>query len=195
MEKFPRKVFETASDKQFGRTIRPPTKAHLGEKLRQSDLLTTTVGMFNDQFSEARGLPTSIPSKDPKKKPDLERKEDGTLKPVSTTKSAGRYRVKLQKQPDIKSVCRMQERKPGVGMDASLLVLPPKKLLKLGHLGKKVAMAAPPLVARAWIPRGSARLERLPTWSYKMNVVMMDENADVTFGVKEYEAPVRARLP
>ena len=31
-----------------------------------------------------------------------------------------------------------------------------------------------------------ARLERLPVLSYKVNVVIMDENADVTFGVKDY---------
>jgi hypothetical protein len=177
MEKFPSKVFESYIDKQMRRMIRPPTKKHLGEAHRASDQLTTTVKVFNKQFSEAQ--------------PDLEREEDGTLKPAKTTAIAARYRVKMQKAPDIKAFCRMQERAPGAGMDASLLVLPPRKLLKRGYKAKRVCMAAAPVIARANIPRGKARLERLPTATFKMNVVMMDENADVTFGVKEYEATVR----
>ena len=66
------------------------------------------------------------------------------------------------------------------------LVHPSQKMRQLGALAKKVAMAAGPLIVRAKDPRGKARLERLPTLTYKTNVIMLDENAEVTFGSKEY---------
>lgn len=55
---------------------------------------------------------------------------------------------------------------------------------KRGMPGRRVAMAAGPLLLTCKIPIGAARLERLrlPTFSYEMNVMMMDENGEATFG-------------
>lgn len=56
----------------------------------------------------------------------------------------------------------------------------------MGKTGKKVAMAAPPVILRCHIPQGGSELKLLPWMTFKHNIVEMDENADVTFGVKDY---------
>ena len=58
--------------------------------------------------------------------------------------------------------------------------------------GRRVAMAAAPVVVTCSIPKGKAVMERLPSLSYKMNVIMMDENGEVTFGSKDYPTSVSA---
>ena len=191
MAKFPLAVFSTALDKAFLRTIRPPSKKHLGTELRKSDLITTTVDVLNDQFSMTRGLPALLANKKDPEKMDLGRKEDGTLEPSQTTATVEHHRVRLQEPQHLESLFRFQDRAPDRGMDASVLVLPKRKMQKLGARASKVAMAAGPFTLKGRIPRGKARFERLPSLSYKTNVVMLDENADVTFGSIEYPPWVR----
>jgi hypothetical protein len=91
MANFPLAIFKTALDKQLVRTTRQPSKKHLGTELRKSDQVLTTVDVLNDQFSTARGLPPSIENKKDKDKPDLGRKEDGSLAPWKTTATADTY--------------------------------------------------------------------------------------------------------
>ena len=190
MASFPVEVFTSSLSMQLARTIRPPSKKHLGKELRASERVVTTLEIWNNQLSEARGLPASIASKDPNL-PDLSRTEEGTLKPITTTAAWESHRITLQDPRHVAAFCQFQKRVPARGMGAALLVLPSKAMRKHGARATKVAMAAGPFTLRAKFPRGKMRQQKLPYLSYKTNVVMMDENADVTFGVKEYPPWVR----
>lgn len=97
--------------------------------------------------------------------------------------------MKLQDPEHVRSFYRLQERVPACGLGAAKLVM--KKAM--GETGKMVAMVAAPLLVRVRIPFGKAAQLNLPSISVKHNVVTMDENADVTFGVKEYPPWVRNR--
>lgn len=78
-------------------------------------------------------------------------------------------------------------------MDASMLI----KRKALGKTGRKVAMAAAPVSVLLWchVPTGLSRLKVLPWMAFKFNVIEMDENAEVTFGVKDYPPWVRGFRP
>lgn len=115
----------------------------------------------------------------------LERTVQGKVKPSRVTASAEIYKIKLQ-DPDVikKFIYRLQERVPKRGVDASMLI----KKKAMGKMGKMVAMVGAPLLLRCRVPLGDSRLISLPWITFKHNVIEMDENADVTFGVKEYPA-------
>ena len=51
---------------------------------------------------------------------------------------------------------------------------------------KTATMAAAPVRARLYVPKGKAATRSLPTGTFSMNRVHMDENAEVTFGVTTY---------
>lgn len=112
----------------------------------------------------------------------LHRREGGELQPYKTTPSCEKYKVKLQEPQVINDFFKLQDRAPGRGMDASMLI----KRKDLGRTGKKVAMAAAPVLLWCHVPRGLSTLKVLPWMAFKFNVVEMDENAHVTFGVKDY---------
>lgn len=67
-------------------------------------------------------------------------------------------------------------------MDASMLI----KRKAMGPTGKKVAMAAAPVLVWCHVLKGLSQQKVLPWMCFKFNVIEMDENADVTFGVKDY---------
>eukprot|EP00966_Prymnesium_polylepis_P140803 3251622-Prymnesium_polylepis.1 len=140
----------------------------------------------------ARPLPSEITSKDPEK-PDLARKEDGTLKPAKTTAIADRYAREAAEGARHQGVLQDAAGAGARRRDGRFAAgAPAKEASEAGLQGEEgLHGRGPGVIARATIPRGKARMERLPTSTFKMNVVMMDENADVTFGVKEYAAPVR----
>lgn len=98
------------------------------------------------------------------------------------TASLEKYKVKLQEPEVVNAFCKLQERAPGRGMDASMLI----KRKAFGDKGKKVAMAAAPVLLWCHVPRGLSQLKLLPWMAFKFNVVEMDENGEVTFGVKDY---------
>ena len=189
------KVFEGYLNKQLKKTIRPPGKKHLGVNLRRADPIPTTLSIIQEQLSTERGLPEEIPAKDATKSADLERDPDGKVKPIKISSTRHKYRVKLQEPAHISSFLKMEERFPGCGMGAAVLIRPPAKMRKVGVLSRRVVMAAGPLTIYADDPIGAALDERLPTVRYTMNVIMMDENAEVTFGVKEYPPWVRRDPP
>lgn len=112
----------------------------------------------------------------------LVRAADGTLQPELITSTSEKFKVKLQEPEAIKAFYRLHERAPGRGMDASMLI----KKKALGNTGKLVAMVAAPVIVKCHIPQGQSKLKLLPYLTFKHNVIEMDENADVTFGVKEY---------
>lgn len=104
-----------------------------------------------------------------------------------SSQTALKYKVKLQDPTAIKAFYRLQDRAPGRGVSASMLIMSKA----MGKTGKKVAMAAPPVILKCHIPQGASALKLLPWMIFKHNVVEMDENADVTFGVKDYPPWVR----
>ena len=61
----------------------------------------------------------------------------------------------------------------------------------MGPTAKMVSMAAAPALLRCRVPKGKARMKRLPMASIKHNIITCDENALVTFGSKDYPAWVR----
>lgn len=90
--------------------------------------------------------------------------------------------MKLQQPEVVNAFCKLQDRAPGRGMDASMLI----KRKALGKTGKKVAMVAAPVLLWCQVPKGSSILKVLPWMCFKFNVIEMDENGEVTFGVKDY---------
>lgn len=181
----PKRFFTATMDKALVRVITPPSKKHLGKQRRRMKTVFTTEGIWQ------AGLSAGLPAED--EQAGIARNEDGTLKPKKEGPTNARYRVKLQDPEHVKAFLRMETRAPKRGMGAARLILSAPKE-KQGMLGKKVAMAAGPLIARANFPRGSAISKRLGTMSTTMNIVMMDENADVTFGTVDYPAPVRVTV-
>lgn len=112
----------------------------------------------------------------------LERTEEGMVKPCRMTPSAHVFKIKLQDPEHIKKFYRLHERAPKRGLDGCMLI----KRKAMGKTGKMVAMVGAPLLLRCHVPQGKSRLLSLPWMSFKHNVIEMDENANVTFGVKEY---------
>lgn len=58
--KIPRAVFNHMLDKSLAKHVRPPTKKHRGKKLRQSKPILTTAGIWQEQLSASKGLPTEV---------------------------------------------------------------------------------------------------------------------------------------
>lgn len=121
----------------------------------------------------------------------MERWEDGSVKPAVESKTAHKFKVKLQDPAVVNAFYRLHDRAPGRGMDSSMLIMSKA----MGKTGKKLAMAAPPVILRCHIPLGSSKTKIFPWITFKHNVVEMDENAEVTFGVKEYPPWVRTHDP
>lgn len=116
------------------------------------------------------------------KDPKLMRSDRGGVLPVRTTPTADVYKIKLQDPSHINALFRMEDRAPPRGLRATQLVF--RKAM--GATAKMASMAAAPFLLKARIPRGKARFTTLPMLSFRTNVVTMDENANVTFGVQEY---------
>lgn len=69
----------------------------------------------------------------------LERWEDGSVKPAVESKTAHKFKVKLQDPAVVNAFYRLHDRAPGRGMDSSMLIMSKA----MGKTGKKLAMAAP----------------------------------------------------
>lgn len=182
MVQVPLAVFQKAVDTQLARTIRPASKKYLGKKLRAGPKITIVEELWASMTS-IDALPMMIEATE--KSPGMERLPDGKVKATKTTATQECYKIKLQNPAHIAHFCQMEVRCPLRGFRGAMLIK------KKGLPGRRVAMAAGPLILTCKIPRGVARRERLPTFSYRMNVILMDENGDVTFGNKDYPPPVR----
>lgn len=179
----PISVFEKALDKQLSRTIRPASKKYLGKKLRVGGTITIVQEMWERLTSiENQFIPPHIEATE--KSPGLERTPEGKVIATKITASAEKFKIKLRDPAHVAAFCRMEVRSPSRGYQGAMLI-------KRKHAAaKRVAMAAGPLILECRIPRGHAATESLPSMTYKMNVIMMDENSDVTFGNKDYPAAV-----
>lgn len=187
MVQVPLSVFQKALDTQLARTIRPASKKYMGKKLRVGSKITIVQELWENLTStENNFFPDVIEATD--KSPGMERTPDGKVKATKTTSRRDYFKVKLQNPAHIAAFCSMEIRSPSKGHRGAMLIR------KQGSPGRRVAMAAGPLIVSCNIPKGAARLERLPTMAYKMNVMLMDENGDVTFGNKEYPIMVRAHV-
>lgn len=181
MVQVPLSVFQKAVDAQLARTIRPASKKYLGKKLRVGAKISIVKELW-ERLTSIDCLPESISPT--QKSPGMERNPDGTVKAAKTSSTQDFYKIKIQNPAHIAAFCSMEMRCPSRGFRGAMLIR------KRGMPGRRVAMAAAPLILCCRIPKGSARKERLPSFAYKMNVMQMDENADVTFGSKEYPPPV-----
>lgn len=183
MVQVPLQVFQKALDTALGRTIRPASKKYMGSGLRRGPALTIVKEVWEKLTAMESGfVPKMMEARG--KSPALERTEHGVMRPTRTTSSFDHYKVRLQEPTEIASFCQMEKRCPGRGYGGAMLIK------KKGFPGRRVTMAAGPLIVNYKMPMGKLAFERLPSLTYKMNVVMMDENADVTFGNKDYPSMV-----
>lgn len=183
MVQVPLAVFQKSMDGQLSRTIRPASKKYLGKKLRVGPKITIVKELWEKLTAIESGfLPEMIEATE--KSPGLQRLPDGKVMATKTTATQDFYKIKLQNPSHIAAFCSMEMRCPQRGYRSAMLIK--SKSLP----GRRVAMAAGPLIVSCRVPRGAASLERLPTLTYKMNVMLMDENADVTFGNKDYPSSV-----
>ncbi|KAL1523196.1 hypothetical protein AB1Y20_018149 [Prymnesium parvum] len=159
-------------DSAIVKLTRPPTKRHLGKKLRASKPIPTVPELFQEQFLVAHGFPHEDEAM------GLKRNADGTVQPKKKGATVHRYSIKLQDPNSIKKVMRLEERLPGRGLGAAKLVLS-KTMEGKGLLGRKLIMCAAPVILKCTMPVGKAAKERFAMFSIKMNVVMMDENGTV----------------
>lgn len=184
MVQVPLSVFQRAVDRQLARTIRPPSKKYMGKRLRAGTKITIVQELW-ESLTSMRFLPESIEATE--KSPAMDRMPDGRVKAVKITSTVEQYKIKLQNPMHIATFCNMEVRCPSRGHRGAMLIKRP------GLPGRRIAMAAGPLILSCRIPRGAAVKDRLPTFTYKMNVMMMDENGEVTFGNKEYPPTVYFR--
>lgn len=153
----PLTIFASILAKQLARTIRPPSKKHLGTRLRETPAMPTAEHLWQDLLSVRNGLPATIAKTE--MDPGIERTESGQVKPYKSTAAGDRFKIKLQDPSHIKAFCRLEERVPGRGLGASMLMK-----------DNRVAMAAAPFVVRCSVPKGSASALRFPMLSLKLNV-------------------------
>ncbi|KAL3932350.1 MAG: hypothetical protein SGPRY_000741, partial [Prymnesium sp.] len=141
----------------------------LGEDIARSCGVSHRPGAVGEKISPSTSKPEHLPATATTRR--LLRCPEGKVLPMKTTAALYRYKGKMQDPEHVANFCRMEERAPSRGWKGAMLV-------------KKKGL----------IDKGKACLEKLPTMSYKMNVVMMDENADVTFGNKDYPASFQKRI-
>lgn len=182
MVQVPLAVFEKVVNDSFSRTIRPPSKRYLGKVLRAVAAFPIVRELW-EHLTTPSCLPEHIPASE--SSVGMHRSEDGKILPIRSTGAWDRFKIKIQDPEHVAQFCKMETRNKMRGWRAAMLIN------KKGRPAKKVAMAAAPMIVTCSIPKGKAVFERLPSLSYKMNVITMDENAEVTFGNKTYPSSVR----
>ena len=160
---------------------RPPTRRHAGSRLRASQTIPFPPQLLGAELSPSYGFPSWS------EETGLKHNADGSLVPVRTTSSAKTYKIKLQDPKHVGAFARFHLRNPSRGLGACKLLLS-KAAEKRGRKANKAVLMAGPLIIRATEPIGTAALSRLGSLSVRSNVIMLDENADVTFGVTAYPA-------
>ena len=186
--KIPKSLFRNSASKLIGDMARPPSRRHQGTALRASEKIFYPAEMLPELLSTENGLPETSPAA------GISRDEDGVLLPTKSKPLSDTYKIKLQDPAHIGGLASFETRFPMRGLGACKLLLS-AAAEKRGKKAYKMMMLSAPTLVTATAPKGEAALSKVPTLSLKSNLSMMDENADVTFGVKtgSYPAWVSAR--
>ena len=188
MSEIPTEVFRHGLATEMTKHVRPPTKKDLGKKVRELKPIPTTRSVADELLSTANGLPA-----EDEQSGLVRLTPGGPVKPKKSTANRDLIKIKLQDQDHIDAVYSLQHKTPTRGLGAARLVLPKGKEKK-GFKAKQLAMAAAPWRARITIPKGKAALKRMPMIKLSHNVVMLDENGTVTFGVTTYPPWMKQKL-
>ena len=159
-------------------------RARYATRLRSSIVLQSPIELLH---TESKVLPESD------QEAGIHRAEDGSLKPTKTSGLANSFKLKLQDPTHLKSFVDFGRRLPSRGVGATKLLLS-AAAERRGRKATKAAMLAGPMLLNAREPRGIAKTRRLPTLNVRTNVVFIDENADVTFGVTARSSLKRATV-
>ena len=175
-------VFRHQLDLQLVKTVRPPTRRHLGRRVRQVDAFPTTMPLWKELTSQARGLPFED------KDSGISRSGYGAqanwaVEPRKETASRRLYKIKLQNQVEINKLMSLHHILPGRAISATRIMT---KKDGSGGRYQLAAMAAGPVTLKLNEPLGVAAFKRIPALSMTMNIVTMDEQNNVTFGVVDY---------
>jgi hypothetical protein len=188
-----RSIFRRAIQLAFHKTVRPPSKKHLGTNLRKIDPLPCIPEIFHELTSTARGLPETSPLEGilrPSPPGYPQRKQGDSLLPIKTSSVRKLYGAKLQRQDSVKAVCRFEDFEPRTSLGAVRMMLrrePNEQGTGRSWQIKAFGMAAQ-LKLKYSEPLGKASMERFAMLSAKMNVLLMDPTtAKITFGVINYE--------
>lgn len=190
-------IFRRMIQLALHKTVRPPTKKHLGTRLRMIDPLPCILELFHELTSIERGLPADSPQEGIKRSsPPGYPQRKTTLLPVSTSAAREVYKLKLQRQDATTALCRFEEFDPRASLGA-LRMLMKKEKIEGGQtvwICKKFCMASQ-VSLKLTQPVGKATADRFAMISGKLNVLVMDTaTAQITFGVVNYEPWVKKWL-
>ena len=121
-----RSIFRRAIQLAFHKTVRPPSKKHLGTNLRKIDPLPCIPEIFHELTSTARGLPETSPLEGiqrPSPPGYPQRKQGDRLLPMKTSSVRKLYGAKLQRQDSVKAVCRFEDFEPRTSLGAVRMML------------------------------------------------------------------------
>jgi hypothetical protein len=185
----PTAIFRCRIESTLFKTVRPPTRKHLGTRLRTIDALPTLPKIYQEMLATGRGLPTQSPGEELQRvpRPGLpQRLEDMPIKPYKESATLRRYKVKLMRQDAIASLCSFEKSNPSLGFGPLRLIL--KRIGPKKYEIKKIAMAASPFTFAMREPLGKSAQERFATITAKLNVLTMDPaTLEIHFGVTNYE--------
>ena len=186
----PTELFRHGLMTQLAKHVRPPTRRDLGTKIRKLKPIVTCGPVVEEMLSVARGLPPEDVSSG-----ILRKTPGGVVKPTKSTSSGDTTKLKMQDPNHIHPFFSLEQKVPKRGLGAVKLNLG-KAQEKLGLLAKTATMAAPPVRARVYLPKGKAARRSFPTITLSFNRCYMDENAEVTFGsmVDKYPPWMKQRL-
>ncbi|KAL1500147.1 hypothetical protein AB1Y20_012817 [Prymnesium parvum] len=118
MVQLPHALFEHTLNKELTKKLTPPSKKHLGSRLRASKSFPTTKEVLEELFSATE---TGMPVEDVTA--GVLRMADGTLKPFKISPCVAKYKFKLQDPSHIRSLLRMEKRRPRCGYGAARLII------------------------------------------------------------------------
>ena len=179
-------IFRAQVMNSLQKFVKPPGKKHLGKRRREVKLQPISPAVWRELTSTLR-----LPEKDTKAR--IERREDGELKPTRSGPTQDVYSLKLQEAKHIRDFLQLHKVKPMRAFAATKIHLSTKRE-KAGEKSRVASMAAAPLTLRCTMPKGKGKRMRLPMFSAKSNVITMDNQAEITFGVTEYPPWLKKNL-
>jgi hypothetical protein len=177
-------VFRKPLDTALAKMVRPPTNRDLGKKLKSSKFISISPEVWQEQLSIFKGLPPEDANAGL-----LREQSNGVVKPTKVSATHEKFEVKLQDPKHIEAFMRLEDRVPKRGYRSAKLILSPRKE-KDGLKGRMVSMVGL-LKMKCMVPKGITKKKQMAKLRVQMNIVQMDENADVTFGVTTYPPWVR----
>ena len=178
----PKTIFRAPLESALKKLSKPPTRRTSATRLRKTKPMAFPASMLQEELSTANGLPEAAPEA------GLTRRETGEVAPTTATSTRTTLDLKLQDPALVKTWTRFEKRFPSRGLGSVMLQLS-EAAERRGRRAKRATMLAGPVLLRFV---GPVALTSLPKLTVSSNTVMMDENADVTFGCTEYPASVRA---